>query len=285
MINHKLIEKISQWLEENVEIEMKFRKIQKDNPDEEPGFLSPNTLYELWQEEAETDGSPLILIERSKEVNLYLVNMYNDEVSFFSGYLICTIRGDTILASEDIIPLEDNLDLWDCSIGIPTPNELIPYELAEKLDLIDDNDKLDFTEEIMDNYIESKYVDFFLSSKNHSYYYGYISITDFDQELLSFEQFLLFIMDETRISFPMYEDRDELEDTFSLFYYENKELIPLTEDNYFTVIQGPSIVIFFTEDKEDSLKLYHQMLERINEEDLTRQENLEKHQNYRESIE
>jgi len=285
MINNELIAKITQWLEDNIEIEMKFRKIQKDYPDKGPGLLSQNILYRLWQEEAKTDNYPLILIENKKEVDLYLVNMYFEEQSFFSGYLICTITGDIILESEDIIPFEDNLDLWECSIGVPTPNEIIPYELAEELDLIDDKDTLDLTEEIMGNVVESRYVDFFLSTLNHSYYYGYISITDFDQELLSFEQFLDFIMDETRVSFPMYEDRDELEDTFASFYYKNKELIPLTNDNYFTIIQQSEVIIFFTEDKDDALNLYHQMIERIEKEDLENQNKLEKHHKYRESLE
>jgi len=286
MINRKLIARVSQWLEENIKIEMDFRKIQKNNSDKGPSLLSQNTLYQFWQEEAQTDNFPLILIENPDLVELYLVNTYMEEQSFFSGYLICTISDDNILASEDFVPLEDNMVLWDCSIGLPTPNEIIPYELAEELDLIDDDDtELDFTEEIMDNYVESQYVDFFLSTLNHSYYFGYISITDFDQELLSFDALLDFIMDETRVSFPMYEDRDDLEDTFTSFYYKNQDLIPITNENYFSVIQQPDVIVFFTEDKDDALKLYHRMLERIEKEDLDRQNNLEKHQIYRESIE
>ncbi len=285
MINSKLIEKITQWLEEHVEIEMNFRKIQKDNLDKGPGLFSQNVLYKLWQDEAKTDNYPLILVEHSKEVDLYLVNTYLEEQPFFSGYLICTITGGTILVSEDIIPFEENIGLWDCSIGIITPNEIIPYELAEELDLIDDDNTLDLTDEIADNYVVSQYVDFFLSTLNHSYYYGYISIIDFDQELLSFEEFLDFITDETRVTFPMYEDRDDLIDTFSVYYYEKNDLIPLTYENYFTIIQQNEVIVFFTEDKEDALDLYHQMLQRIEKEDIERQTNLEKHQKYRESIE
>jgi hypothetical protein len=284
LLNYEIIDKIGQWLGNNSKIEIKYRKqCYKDFKLDSNNYYE-GTLYQLWQEEADTEDFPLILIDYEKNINLYLATSYNDENSNFEGYLICTLRNNTIYPSKDMDKLKIKKDLWTCSIGIISPNEIVLYEEVKDLDDGSD-DHYEFNKEkYMDNYVESKYIDIFYSTSYHSFYYAYLAITDFNQKILSFEEFLDLIIDETRYTFPKYENREDIEFTFGLYYLENNELNPLTKNNYYQIIETPNLQVFFTEDPQEALILYNEMLQKRSKWEEKLFKKVEKHQRFIDSL-
>lgn len=284
MIKYEIIDKINHWLGNNSKIEIKYRKKCHKDLKLDSDFYYEDILYQLWQEEANTEDNPLILVDYEKKVKLYLASSYNDENSTFEGYLICTLSNNSIKPSNDISKHKIKKDLWDCTIGLISPNEIVPYEQVEDLDDGSD-DHYEFNKEkILANYVESKYIDIFYSTNYHSYYYAYLAITDFDQRILSFEEFLDLVIDETKYTFPKYENKDDIEFTFGLYYYENNELNPLTKKNYYEVIETPELLVFFTEDPQSALDLYYEMIEKRNKWEQKLHKKVEKHQRFIDSI-
>ena len=284
MLNYEFINKISQWLGNNSKIEIRYRKKCEKDSNVNSNLYHEGTLYQLWQEEANTEDNPLILVDYEKKVELYLATSYNDENSNFEGYLICTLRNNSIKPSNDINKVRIKKDLWSCSIGLISPNEIVPYEQVKDLDDGSDDDYEFNKEKIIANFVESKYIDIFYSTSYQSYYYAYLAITDLDQRILPFEEFLDLIIDETKYTFPKYEYRDDIEFTFGLYYYENNELFPLTKKNYYEIIETPELQVFFTEDPQSALVLYHEMVEKSNKWEEKLHKKVEKHQRFIDSI-
>lgn len=285
MLTNKIIEKITSWLDENPKIEILYRKKQEEDLYKEDTIIPfPDELFQLWLKEAEAEDTPLVLIDFQDRIELYIADTNCDDDNCFIGYLICTYMNDSIKISNNFDRIEINKSLWYCSLGIISPNEIVPYEQISDLELdLEDNSK-NSKEIILNNYEESNYVDFFLSPKDNNYNYGFITITDFNGEIMNYKDFSDLIMDETRVSFQKYENNFDLDSIFSLYYYLNQELKPLTENNFKSVIEIPKIIVFFVENEVSAIKLYRQMINRINERELKIKKKTKKHQEYVESL-
>ncbi|TFG15864.1 MAG: hypothetical protein EU535_00480 [Promethearchaeota archaeon] len=284
MLNNQIINKITRWLEHNPKLEIQYKKQFEKDSELEPQFYYEGTLYQLWQEEAETDDNPLILIDSEKKVEIFLAISYNDEESFFEGYLICTFKNDSIIPSENKDKVKFRKELWDCSMGLSSPNEIVPYDEIKDLDdNLDDSLEIP-AENVISYFVEPLYIDIFYSTSNQTYYYAYLAITDFDQRILSFEEFLDLIIDETKYTFPKYENRDDIEFTFGLYYYENGKLIPITTKNYYEIIETPGLQVFFTEDSRSALALYHEMIDERDKWEGILQKKVDVHQKFLDSI-
>jgi hypothetical protein len=289
MISNKIIDRINKWLEKNVKIEITYREHQQQELENDLTFPDQDKLYMLWQEEAETENNPLVLIDHGDSIRLYLASSYNDEDNHFTGYLICEIKKNSIKLSNKMNQYEFYEDVWTSSIGIPSPNEIILYETAQQLNLTINEDKNTKKEEIESNFIETLYVDIFYSTVNNSWYYGFLALTDLNQELLSYDQFLDMVVDEVKLTFPEYEKKEDIEFTFGLYYYHNHELKPLTYKNYAETIEKYAegnfdFVLFYTEDQNNVVKMYSKMKRHMEIREKRIKLKIERHKKYIKSI-
>ncbi|MFW9852016.1 MAG: hypothetical protein ACFFDS_03685 [Candidatus Thorarchaeota archaeon] len=116
-------------------------------------------------------------------------------------------------------------------------------------------------DEIKRNVIESEYVDVFISFHDDSSYFMYMAYTDFDQQIMSYEDFIDLIYGEIDYLVSERQNPDLKNEVFDFFYLEDENLIPFTSKNYLEVIEKMNIVIFATQNKTNAISLFKRILE------------------------
>ncbi|MHA1198753.1 MAG: hypothetical protein ACTSQF_05300 [Candidatus Heimdallarchaeaceae archaeon] len=109
-------------------------------------------------------------------------------------------------------------------------------------------------DKILNNFIESKYVRFFVSLLNKTWVYGSLGYMDFDFNLLSFDEFVSSIKREINFTLPYEKESEERLLPFNLFVLINDEMMPLNEENYLSNIEEPGVLIFCTQDEKRGLE-------------------------------
>jgi len=118
-------------------------------------------------------------------------------------------------------------------------------------------------DDIEQNVVESEYVDVFISFHDDSSYFMYMAYTDFDQKIMSFEDFIDLIYGEIDYLVSERQEPNLKNEVFEFYYLEDENLIPLTSKNYLKVIEKMNIVIFATQNKTNAIRLFKQILKNI----------------------
>ena len=112
-------------------------------------------------------------------------------------------------------------------------------------------------ERILENYIESEYVDVFLTFLDGKTFSLYVTFTGFDQEVITYEDFLALVQDQIEYIRNTYDVRDSSPGfNFGLYYYDMGELDEVTDENYPRRITQSNILLFATCDTKKALELY-----------------------------
>ena len=109
-------------------------------------------------------------------------------------------------------------------------------------------------DKILDNFVESKLVRFFVSYLNKTWVYGSLSYTDFDFKLMSLGEFISAIKHEIDFTIPYEKESEERLLPFKLFIVSKNELEILDETNYLKHIEKPGTLIFCTQDEFKGLE-------------------------------
>lgn len=118
-------------------------------------------------------------------------------------------------------------------------------------------------DEIERNVIESEFVDVFISFYDDSSYFMYMAYTDYDHQIISFEDFIDLICGEIDYLVSERQEPDLKNEVFEFFYLEDEKLLPFTSENYLEVIEKMNIVIFATQNKSNAINLFKRILETI----------------------
>ncbi len=108
-------------------------------------------------------------------------------------------------------------------------------------------------DKILDNFTESRIVRFFAAFLNNTWVYGSLSYTDFNFEIMSFNEFVDAIKREIDFTMPYEKESEERMLPFKLYLYVDDTLTILTEEVYLDSINKPNTLIFCTQDEENSL--------------------------------
>ena len=118
-------------------------------------------------------------------------------------------------------------------------------------------------DEIEHNIVESEYVDVFISFHDDSSYFMYMAYTDFEHQIMSYEDFIDLIYGEIDYLVSERQEPDLKNEVFEFYYLEDENLIPFTSKNYLEIIEKMNIVIFATQNKTNAIRLFKKILETI----------------------
>ena len=107
---------------------------------------------------------------------------------------------------------------------------------------------------ILDNFRESRLVRFFVAFLSHNWVYGSLDYTDFDFDILSFEDFVTLVKGEIEFTIPYDKDSEERLLPFKLFLIHKNDLISMNEENYQKYIEEPGVLVFCTQDEFEGLR-------------------------------
>ena len=110
---------------------------------------------------------------------------------------------------------------------------------------------------ILDNFIESKLVRFFIVFITKNWIYGTLSYTDFNFNILSFNDFLELIKQEIDFTIPYEKGSEERLLPFKLYLLIDNEFIILDEINYLSYIEKKGVIIFGTQDESIGFECFN----------------------------
>ncbi len=115
-------------------------------------------------------------------------------------------------------------------------------------------------DKVVDNLIDSSYVRFFAAYLNETWIYGPISYADFDNEIISLEEFSKRVKVEIKFSSPYFEESEEGKLPFIFSLYKEGSLEDLNEELYLAEITNPKICIVVTQDLQKGKNLFDYFL-------------------------